>query len=141
MPNEYTPPKTLEEASKRIVELQNEVHEICSQLSDKDKRDARGVRVSYRDYHDWRKRAIYAMESRKRELRLTKLWQKNENIRLQEEANSRVFDDNDPGDLLFDAYNLIKEIFRSYGSDDIKPSEQERLDKYRDWLRGAGYRA
>lgn len=137
MHDDYEIPQTTQEADERIVILQNDIHEICSQLSDKNKTDEQGRRVSYHDYHDWRKRAVYAMEAKKRELRLLKLWRK----RAHEQKAKKTFDENDPGDLLYDAYNLIKQVFRDYGEDDIKPGEQERMDKYRDWLRGAGYRA
>lgn len=82
-------PESLERAEIQLEETTNDIQRIQAQLSDRDKTDASGRRVSVIEFHQWRKKATYALAARLREQRRLKRWIQ-EHRRIAHEAQTRT---------------------------------------------------
>ena len=132
----FDTPSDMRDAESRIESLKRDIEDIAAQLSDKNRSDADGRRLGPREYHEWRRKAIGALNWKKRELGFLKNWKRD----AAREELSAVVDEHDPGDLLHDAYKLLRKIFsEDIGWDEVSPAEQAQMETYRDWLRGSGY--
>ena len=99
-------PTDLESARERKADLQDDIEAIQHQLSEPNKTDDKGKRLSSEKYHKWRRQAVKALTAKKRELRFVKRWIRDR----QKQRAARMFDidPNDKDDLLLAASNLIQ---------------------------------
>lgn len=106
-------PPNLEEARNRKAELQDEVETIQYQLSEKDKTDDEGNRVSPKKYHKWRRQAVKALLAKKVELRFLKRWISDRQQTLT--AGKFDLDPKSEKSLLVAASNLLQEKIQEGG--------------------------
>lgn len=103
---DFDVPGGIEEARDRKVELQDDIEAIQYQLSKPNKTDSDGNRLPPKKYHKWRRQALKALTTKKRELRFIKRWIRDR----QKQRAAKMFDidpDNEV-DLLVAANNLIQ---------------------------------
>ncbi|MBW2691006.1 MAG: hypothetical protein JRE57_00050 [Deltaproteobacteria bacterium] len=75
--DEFTAPRTLDEAEVRRQDLTLNVQSIQAQLGDKQRTDDNGRRLTSKEYWAWKKRATHALNQKLDELRLVKQWLRN----------------------------------------------------------------
>lgn len=114
-------PANAREARERLHSCQDAIDSIEYQLSDPNKTDDKGERLSNRKYHKWRRQATKALHAKMVELRYLKRWlQAHER---QVKAQELDVDPTSDRSLLVGAYNLLKALVR-----EGKITEQKRLD-------------
>lgn len=73
-------PATLEAAEQHYLELSEQIESIQAQLSSANHVDENGVRLSDHEYHQWRSRAVWALNKKLGERRRIKAWLKTANL-------------------------------------------------------------
>lgn len=124
----FVPPRTLEEAETRRLELVKAIQQIEAQLGNRNALGPDGVRLSEHEYWEWHNRAVRAKQNIVAELTDLKLWTRNINRqRAAKLAKVTPSDVNDPVALLFAAYGVFQRL-RYTRREDLPMEEFQRLD-------------
>lgn len=74
---EFVEPTTIAEAQERLDTLSVETAQIQLQVGNDNVADINGNRIPYDDWYDWRRRALYALEAKRADMRRLKRWIKD----------------------------------------------------------------
>lgn len=137
----FQPPATLEEAEVQRLDLIDRLNVVNSQLSNQNRTDTSGRRLSSAEFCEWRHRAVVAKRHLEGELRHLNLWLKQQRrARTADQARDLGYDPADPMSLLLAAANVFQRL-RSDGVD-FDPEECAVSDAIKDLLQhGAASRA
>jgi hypothetical protein len=124
---------SMDAALSERAELVKEAMDIQAALGDRNKVGPDGKRLSDHDYHEWRRRAQYALAARQR--RMHDLKEHVRKLRQQTTlVESGVSDTSDRG-LLKSAYELLRKLAKE--GVDFDTQEQAQMDVFRAHLQGA----
>lgn len=71
----FDPPATVAEAEERLLTCAAQVQDIQAQLADKNRTDPdTGRRLLEHEWHEWRKRAVFALGRRQMETKALRQW-------------------------------------------------------------------
>ena len=133
---EFTEPTSVEDCEARQEDLKDDVRTIQAQLSDKDKCDEYGNRMTNTEYWKWKRKATFALSCKHKELSFLKLWLKQENRR----ASEVVVSESNVDDLLHDLYLFVGDLRHRHDIrwSDLSLTDRERLKRCEGYLRGIG---
>ena len=147
----YEPPQNLFEAKVQRARLVEEISDISTQLSNKNKQDRCSacngdgcqschqgyVRWSNERYHTWRQGAITALRARESALRQTNAWIEARTDTLKPLTAGEQQEKGEADRLLEKAYGLLQRL-REDLDGDLDPDEVEVVESVGEYLRGVG---
>ena len=130
---EFDEPQTLEECQERMDKLVSEVRDIQTELGNKNKRGSDGKRLSSKDYHEWRGRALKACRFKQEEHQFLKRWKSKYHADKLKEA----YEGTDCTAVLLRLTEATRTLLREVGMEGHE-SETVSLDEAQAFLRAQG---
>lgn len=124
----FAEPADLVEAKTRICSLFGEIELIEAQMSDPNRTDPKGTRLTGSEYRSWKRNARYALAAKKSEYQYLKLW-----VQLRREALEEAFREKvkDGEAMILALVDVINRIFDSYPDVGVSASDQAVIDAAR----------
>lgn len=119
-------PVTSKEANERINQLKKDAIKIQKQLSSKNNLDSSDG-YSTKEFWEWRKKAISALNFKNVEIKFLKRWLENPKGFNKEDDIKYVYE------LLMDSYTMLCEIVEELGKD-ITKGELDKMNEIKECI-------
>ena len=126
---EWVPPVSLEEALQRKEAAVIALQDIQTQLSQQNKTDVYGRRISDVEYHEWRGRAVSALRHRQADVQRLKAAIRQ--LRSQANVQKAGLDGSDPAALIGGAARLFQKLMNE--GVELDADELALVDLLQDW--------
>lgn len=130
---QYTPPTSMQDAEDRLAELTDACALIQAQLSDQNRTDADGRRLTEQEFHQWRARATWALAQKNVQKRRLKRWidrVKQEAVRIEAGVEN-------PSNTV-ELMGALVQILKRGDWSRLGPREQAVCDLAQRWIRMRG---
>jgi hypothetical protein len=131
----FIEPQSLAEAEERLLDIKENMRLIEAQLADRNRLTENGQRMTEREYHEWRSRAVFAKAAKTSEVARLKAWM----VRYRTDADTRAAAGAEGLEVMHRLFVMCRVVNgEKVPWDAYDDSEQQTLERAKAMLRAAG---